>query len=66
MHAKSLYFSKFHYVKANPLTSVEIHTYNSEQNLASNVKAIKQNEKTKLFVKHVGPSSYGLSPAISH
>lgn len=47
MHAKSVYFSKFHYAKSNPLTSLKKYRYNSEQNLASNVKAIKQKRKAK-------------------
>lgn len=53
MHAKSVHFSKSHYAKANPLTSVEIYRYKPEQNLASNVKAIKQKEKTKLFLSNI-------------
>lgn len=51
--AKSVCFFKVHYAKANPLTSVEIHRYNPEQNLDSYIKAIKQKEKTKLFFSNI-------------
>lgn len=53
IHAKSVSFSKLHYAKTNPLTSVEIYRYNPEHSLASNVKVIEQKENTKLFLLNI-------------
>lgn len=53
MYAKSLHFFKFHYTEANPLTPADIYGYDPEQNLFSNVKAIKQKKKSKLFLSNI-------------